>query len=267
MSNRGAPITKTSRHMIIATVSTQRSGTKLLGACLASGTQVKTLGEIFNPDATILGCFTQFVRAEGLHNLMKLPADVVLDRYFAHIFLSWRPIHFDLMFNQLEIPCLNWNPFPGFFMYGYLRSRGALVIALERDMVDAYVSGKLLEKTGVAHGYVADQNSAPEPAPLNVAAYQQYAASQQWHREQLHLAMAGYTNFHVLKYSDVAASAELPKPVHEIIGRWAKQHKLNVNPEYVQMHPAPTLKTEVNYEEVFSNIEELRSLAIRPPSP
>ena len=247
--------------MIIVTVSTQRSGTKLLGTCFGSGTQIKPLGEIFNPDRIALRCYSQFLKAEGYRTLQELPADIVLDRYFAHIFHTWRPIHFDLMFNQLEIPCLSWNPFPGFFMYGYLRSRGALVISLERDVVDTYVSGKFLERTGVAHGYVADPQHAIEPLVLDANDFTNYARTVRWHQDQLHLAMANYPNFHIINYTDLAASAKLPDNLLSFIMDWASKYQLNIDRKYIQIHPSLARKTAVNYADAFSNIGEIRDIA------
>lgn len=247
--------------MIITTVSTQRSGTKLLGTCFGSGTQVKPLGEIFNPDRIALGCYSQFIKAEGYRTLQELSAEVVLDRYFAHIFHTWRPIHFDLMFNQLEIPCLSWNPFPSFFMYGYLRSRGAFVISLERDVVDTYVSGKLLERTGIAHGYVADAQHTIEPSALDTNDFITYARTVRWHKDQLYAAMANYPSFYIINYADLAASAKLPDDLISAIMEWDSQHQLNLDRENIQIHPSLARKTAVNYADVFSNIDEIRDIA------
>jgi len=248
--------------MLVATVTMQRSGSKLLGSCFNQGTVVRSFGEVFNPDAAnVLGAFTEFVESRD-RGFRKRGSDTVLDEYFQDFTMVHGIIHFDLMFNQAEIPCLSWNPYQDLFAYGYLKSRRAVVISLERESRDCYVSGQYLRCTGAktAH-YFTDANRAACAGRfvLDIKDYRSYCQTIARHRQRLYEAMSDYPYFIKCRYEDLAQRCRLPDELVELIERSGKEHGIKVNKDLLQLLPPPIAPTSVNYRDVFENFDELGS--------
>lgn len=253
--------------MLIATVTTQRSGSKLLANCFASGTQVRPYGEVFNPDRWIVGSYKAFLAAYAAE-LQPLSGDQIMDRYFAAFgrlagedreAASSRISHFDVMFNQIEIPCPTWNPFDSYFIYGYLRSRRAVVISLDRAPKDIFVSMKYLEISNRPHvlkGEAAEEPVA-EDLTLDLDEYRRFAKSIERHRSILARAMASYEYFVRLGYEELAEQSFLPGAVRDVIVRAAREHGIPINPAFIQIHDVRVRPTGVDYARVFNNLHEL----------
>jgi hypothetical protein len=247
--------------MLIVTVSTQRSGTKLLGSCFNCGTQVRAFGELFNPDNTSGVSFATFVRSRGYNELVKLGSETALDSYFASITQEFKNIHFDLMFNQLEIPCLGWNPYSSSFMYGYLMSRNAIVISLERRLEDSFVSGQYLAVSKFPHRVPGVTTSPPVHTglTLDLDAYREYENFVSKHRKALRGVMSSYRYFARIQYSELAENRWLPNSVEMLFGRYISDHNLPLNPAMIQLHIPSTLPIGIDYREAFVNYDTLQA--------
>lgn len=252
--------------MLIATVTTQRSGSKLLGACFNKGIAVRSFGEIFHPRVSIVGSFYSYIRARGFdHELLKFGSDEIMDQYVRDQFFTVpsvenRPVHFDVMFNQLEMACTNWNPFDCEFIYGYLRTRNAVVISLCREPKDSFLSREFLAISGQSHRTRQDAPIVHDGSRHRLApgTFARYRASIKQHQERLTAAMAGYEYFIELNYDELASSLWIPQSIKETIVHCSINHGLSIDPSSIQMAPVDLVPTGVDYSAVFENIDELR---------
>jgi hypothetical protein len=246
--------------MLIATISTQRSGTKLLSQCFNAGTLVSSFGEVFNPDGFQIGGFRDFLEAKS-REICK-GHDGFLKAYFEQFEHIRRIFAVDMMFNQLEIPTVTWNPHPNFGYFGYLQAVGAVVISLERDPFDSFISMKFLQNAGgVAHRYSeADKfGDLTEVLTLDEAELVQYRDRVLWHRANLIATMAGNPYFYRLHYNTLAQTLAIPSDLRDLICQRAAEMGIAANPNEVQLQPPRILPSNVDYTRVFENYSEMRA--------
>ena len=74
----------------IATLSTQRSGTKLFGSLFNTGTEVRSLGELFNPDNTQVFSFRSYLERVGFKHAIQLGSRCATERIFRFLFSNIR---------------------------------------------------------------------------------------------------------------------------------------------------------------------------------
>lgn len=244
--------------MLIATVTTQRSGSKLLANCFGSGTQVRPYGEIFNPESRNLGSFATFLAAHS-DELTKLSANEVLDQFFACFSAIHGTTSFDIMFNQLEWPCTSWNPYDSYFIYGYLIARRAVIISLERSPKESFASAKYLEHSKRAHKLAGETGQSLQQTglTLNIEEYRAYHAAVLRQRRLLYEAMTGYEHFIRLSYADLAQCCLIPEEVREVIVAAGKPHDIKIDRALIQIHSQPVRPTGVEYARAFVNIDAL----------
>lgn len=246
--------------MLVATITTQRSGSKLMNACFWAGTEIRSLGELFFPGSDHLESFHSFLSGRTLAAAITRGAEEFLDEYFSTLLRSFGRVHFDLMFNQLEIPCTSWSRFQAPFIYGYLRSRNAFIISLERPPRECFLSSEYLNISNTAHYYVGPASSEPWSKPLialDVSKYLTYRNYVEKNRRQLHEYMAGYSNFHVLSYSELARAARLPSWLTARLAEAGQAQGFPIEAEKIQIGAASLSRTPVNYRQVFSNVDAL----------
>lgn len=247
--------------MLVVTVSSQRSGTKLLAQCFKSGTVVTPFGEVFNPDVPQLGSFFHFMEARG-RALIPQGNDALLQAYFGEFEYIHNIVSVDLMFNQVEIPTVTWNPYGHAGIYGFLRAIGAVVISLERDPLDCYVSMEYLKLApGYAHIFTKD-HSLPQVTCehlLDGSDFSAFAATLKRRRQHLKDAMAGYANFYVLPYDHLSAEQSIPDDLRNLICRAAAQQDIPLTADRIQIYEPEIYKSGINYSEFFANYHELRS--------
>lgn len=246
--------------MIIATISTQRSGTKLLGSCFQSGTAVTPFGEVFNPDVRQIGSFSEYMLARGWQET-HLGNQVLLDKYFGQFAHVCSVASIDIMFNQIEIPCVSWNDAgTNYALYAYLRQSGAIVISLERDPFDTFVSMKHLALAGGrAHPGDGEQmRRLDETARLDEAELRRYCDYVERHRAALTSDMSDYDGFFRLAFDELA-KVGLPSRLIEQIAATAHRRGVGIKPERVQIHLPAMQAGGLDYGQVFENYEILRS--------
>lgn len=246
--------------MIIVTVSTQRSGTKLLGNCFQNGTIVTPFGEVFNPDVPQLGSFAEFMKAQGWQKI-HLGNKTVLDDFFAQFQHICNFASVDVMFNQIEIPCVSWNDGGGpYALYSYLREAGAFVISLTRDPFDSFVSAKYLSLAGGrAHRkYEEGLSHLETEAEIDEAEFIEYRDRLLWHRTTLQDDMGAYELFFELDYSELVDGV-LPPRLIGAIAEVARSRGMPIDASRIQINRADIEPSGVDYASSFSNYHELRA--------
>jgi hypothetical protein len=255
-----------SMEMLLATITTQRSGSKLLASCFNTGPVVRALGEIFFPGDVSALSFASYLRLRHFSNTLSTSAETALNDYFDSIEPSLGAIHFDVMFNQVEIPCVGWNPYYEPTLYGYLKRRNAVVISLEREPAESYISQKYLEISGSAHHYKPSSGSGytGELHELDLTDYAKYLSYVKTHRGSLHSAMRGYRGFVVLPYSEMVMSGRIPLRVLTAIEETARASGNSVPADKIQLSCPKIYPTGVDYRRVFRNAEVLLSAGSHP---
>lgn len=245
--------------MIIATVSTQRSGTKLLGNCFQNGTLVTPFGEIFNPDVPQLGSFAEFMSARGRH-MARLGNKALLDGFFAQFKHVCTFPSVDIMFNQVEIPTVSWNDGGRTHaLYSYLRDAGAFVISLLREPFDAFVSMKHLALAGGrAHrGNGEELSRLAARAMLDETEFLAFRDRLLWQRKVLNRDMENYESFFELDYRELRSGYLPPRLIEALVAAGRRVgHRLD--PARIQTREADMKPSGVDYSTSFSNHDELR---------
>lgn len=244
--------------MIIAVISTQRSGTKLLGNCFQMGTVVTPFGEVFNPDVPQIGSFSEFMKARG-PRMAARGNSAVLDDFFSQFAHVCSVYAVDVMFNQLEIPCVSWNDrqIP-FALYGYLRDVLAIIVSLVRNPFDSFVSMKHLHFAGGSahHGSGDGIVALKTVLQLDENEFLAYRDHVSWHREVLGRSMSGYEFFYELSYRDLA-NGGVPESLRALIKKGASVRGMNIDPDRIQMLPPTMRPSNVAYESTFENFDAL----------
>lgn len=245
--------------MLIATLSTQRSGTKLLANCFKSGTVVTPFGEVFNPDVSYVGSFFEFMKNRGC-KLIPNGNDELLNNYFESFFGLFSIVSIDVMFNQIEIPSVTWNAHRYLSFYGYLRNIRAVVISLERDILDSFVSMKYLEISGDQPHYYTRPSEKRVFSGLSIDEYEfsMYRQNVIWHRNLIYEAMKDYNLFYQLDYSVIANNKSIPKDLIEMIFASSKEHNIEIDAERIQIHQPSIFPSKINYSELFLNYHSIR---------
>ena len=248
------------RNLLIATVSTQRSGTKLLGNCFQNGTVVTPFGEVFNPDVPQLGSFSQFMKAGGW-GMTDQGNKTVLDAFFGQFEHICSFTSIDVMFNQVEIACVSWNDGGSpYALYSYFRDTGAVVISLVREPLDTFVSAKHLSLAGGrAHRFGGEPlRQLRNNTRLDESEFCRYRDRLAWHRRTLKEEMRGYDLFFELSYSELTGG-QLPRWLITAISGAAARHGDPIDASRIQIYKAAMQPSGVNYAGVFSNYQELRA--------
>lgn len=247
--------------MIIATISQQRSGTKLLGSYLSQLPEAVSLGEAFFPDNIRPCTFRGFRKMIGGEEAMQLGSEACLDRFMEYLHILAPILQFDVMYNQIEYACVSWNSFQMPFLYGFLMSRKCIILSLDRDPLDSFVSGKYVESAGVAH-FLPDEAAGlpPDRIALDVNEYVAHRNYVLGMRRQLADLCQDYDFFLPIAYEDLTDRSKLMGMLASVMNRNAEYHMQNVRvsehyPIREKIRPTP-----VDYSQVFSNIGELRQM-------
>lgn len=218
-------------------------------------------GEVFHPDSNLAGGFRAFL-ASRQRSIAGSSGKELMDEYFATMTETRGIPSLDIMFNQLEIPCLTWNQYDSHFIYGYLKQTGSVVISLERDIFDTYVSEcYLASKGGQAHKFPHHGPSEDlQGLALDPKDYLHYRKRIVWHRARLREAMDDYRYFYRLDYARLAETQRVPPDLCEMIERMGRERRPEVTKDRIQLHEPGILPTNVEYRTAFSNYDEIRKL-------
>jgi len=152
---------------LFAVIGAQRTGTNLLREILNTNEQIAMLGEVFRPHPAPAH-WDNFCRSLPVDK--ALPASVngtgsLLDQYFAfvryrirnhwegNIKISSHAFGIDIKYNQLrDIAPAHWNSSHPFIL-SYLRSRGATLIHITRNVVHSAISTLIAAERNVWHNY------------------------------------------------------------------------------------------------------------------
>jgi len=191
--------------LFIATVSNQRSGTKLLGSLLGSSGIVLPVGEIFNPDVDLLFSFKSFLKLKGLDAVFSQGSEPTITEYFNNINHLKDIVHFDLMFNQLEYTCLSWSEYAHPFMYSHMKNMRFFVILLTRDPMEIFISNKILELTGLPHTYESEEDADEKRHVLDLkrSEFDSFRTKLAHHYSLARSSFTGYPFFYEIDYGEL----------------------------------------------------------------
>jgi hypothetical protein len=185
-------------------------------------------------------------------------------------------LQLDVMFNQLEWLSMSWNPFAYEFLYGYLRSRGAVVLSLVRNALDIFLSEKTLQLSGTPH--VFDQKGSPKSAcdiaaeklggrrvHLDPAEYASFVESLSIRRRRLRQALSGYRFFSEINYESLASAVSIDAATFDLIGDAAELHGIPRRPDGSPFTNVAPLRVPPEYDRLFENLGDLRQIDYDPP--
>lgn len=228
------------QQLLIATIATQRSGTKAFASLFATGTEITPFGELFNPDVAGPLSFRGFLQSQSLDSVFSQHPDALLDTFFRHLLLHRRKLHFDVMFNQLEFCCTSWNVHFGPYMYGYLRAKQAVVVLLTRNPRDSFQSMLQLKETGIAHQRAFEQanpktRKVSETLIVDDAALSAYSRFIEGEYDRARSFFSDYENFVEASFEEFSAAQSLPKRLVEVIRRQCSAVGLPFNEANLQL--------------------------------
>lgn len=200
------------------------------------------------------------MRARGWQET-HLGNQVLLDKYFGQFAHVCSVASVDIMFNQIEIPCVSWNDAgTNYALYAYLRQSRAIVISLERDAFDTFVSMKHLSVAGGrAHPGDGEQmRRLGETLRLEEPELQTYRNFVERQRAALFSDMDEYDGFFRLHFSELAAGGLPPHLMKDIVAA-AHRRGVGMNTERIQNH-APSMQAGgIEYGRIFENYELLKA--------
>jgi hypothetical protein len=261
--------------MLIVTVTQQRSGSKFLCSVLRRQFGLIVLGEVFNPDSLASYSYSQFLLARGFERALRDGTESTLDQYFSGFSDLGGVQQLDVMFNQLEWISMGWNRFAYEFLYGYLRSRNAVVLSLLRNALAVFLSEKTLQISGVPH--VFDQNGNPKSAcdiaaeklegrrvRLDPAEYATFAESLSIRRRRLGQAFSGYRFFSEIDYESLADAASIDAASFDLIRDAAECHGIPQRSDGSPVTNVAPLLLPPEYDRLYENLGDLRQIDCDP---
>ncbi|MDE2301451.1 MAG: hypothetical protein KGK11_02720 [Sphingomonadales bacterium] len=232
--------------MIIATVSAQRSGTKMLSSMMSSGTQILTLGEVFNPDNETPFSFLTYIKSIGMNKIFEMGSELILSKYFKGILSITGCVHVDILYNQLEYCCVSWNPFSYPFIFDYLKSRKAFIISLRRPAIQRYTSIKVLEQSGVAHFHERGQEVF-DKIQLNLSKneLQSFTLDQKKYEKLVDISFSNYIPYYNIDFDTIKAGV-IPEDLKQKISDAALAIGEYIDPKKIQMGGPSTIATPID---------------------
>lgn len=237
---------------ISVTVATQRSGTKVLGACLNAGVRAKSLGEVFHSSASAMVSLAGFLRRYpdlGQEIALGRTWDL-LDRYTLELSQLAPYVHFDVMYNNLNFLAPLWHQDPvGFPMLGYLRSRNVAIVHLVRDPLETYVSGIVAEFTDVYHkvGDRASKVFTPDQGKLETLVarrpFEAYRNDVRAFRDRVRNQLQGYPFALELDYHEILGKDGILRA--DTRTRLAALLLNGEDPRWLQVLPSPLTRPDV----------------------
>jgi hypothetical protein len=261
--------------MLIVTVTQQRSGSKFFCSVLRRQFGLIVLGEVFNPDSLASYSYRQFLLAKGFERALREGTESTLNQYFAGFSDLGGVLQLDVMFNQLEWLSMGWNPFAYESLYGYLRSRDAVVLSLVRNALDVFLSEKTLQISGIPHLF--DQNGNPKSTcdiaaeklggrrvHLDPAEYASFAESLSIRRRRLSQAFSGYRFFSEINYESLASAVSIDAATFDLIRDAAKRHSIPQRSDGSPVTNVAPLRVPPEYDRLFENLGDLRQIDCDP---
>ena len=200
------------------TISTQRSGTKLLGSCFNKGTEVLSVGEIFHDKSSSPLSLKNYVlrHPDFGPRYVVGQAFEMLDDYFSELQGLYPCIHFDVMYSNMTFfGPLWWDQPAAIPLLQYFRSRNFAVIHLQRSPADCYVSALNAEFTGKYHqtadgSVTRDSSAAKEIQEMDslVAAFGAFDYSVRANGKLVDDNFQDYSYYCKLKYEDLLEDGE-----------------------------------------------------------
>jgi hypothetical protein len=257
--------------MLVVTVTQQRSGSKWLASILRKQFGLVVLGEVFNPEWRAPYAFRQFRLARGFERAFQDETVSALNEYFEGLRHLGVVQQLDVMFNQLEWPLMGWNPFACEFLYGYLKSRDAVILSLVRDSLEVFLSEKTLRICGIPH--VFDDNDNPKSAcqvaaerlegrrvHVDPAEYVLFAESLGLRRRRLRETCSGYRFFAEISYESLADAMLIDTAIVDLIRNAAEHHGIPQRPDgSLVVIPAP-VRIRPEYDQLFENLADLQQV-------
>lgn len=167
MADRDPAVIDGSARLFVV-IGAQRTGTNILREVLNTNSHIAMLGEVLSPSPAPAH-WDNFCR--GLQRRSTLPANAgeaqtLLDRYFQfvqyRVHNHWegnrkrnsRAFGVDIKYNQLRgIEPANWDNTSFPFILGYLRSRGATLVHVTRNVIHCAISMLVASQRDVWHNY------------------------------------------------------------------------------------------------------------------
>jgi hypothetical protein len=200
------------------TISTQRSGTKLLGNCFNKGTEVLSLGELFHNQSLSPVAFRHFAQHRGDFAAKYSVGSIfeLLDAYFSELQVLYTCVHLDVMYSNLAFLSPLWWDKPGKLpLLDYFRSRNFAVIHLVRSPLECYASIVNAETSGKYHR-TADgdltggrgETKGHTDLDKSVAAFREYEETTSAFRNIVDAAFEGYQFYCRLDYESMLDEEE-----------------------------------------------------------
>ena len=164
------------------------------------------------------------------------------------------------MFNQIEIPSVTWNAHSHFSFYGYLINSRSIVISLERDILDSFVSMKYLEISGDRPHYYTPTTGKEMYDKLSIDEFEFsiYRKNVIWHRNAINESMKDYDLFYRLEYDSISENNHIPKSLIELIFLSAKANNINIDIDRIQLHEPSIFSSNIDYSKIFLNYGSIR---------
>ncbi len=200
-------------------VCNQRTGSKFLGSCLRSGGEVVSLGEIFNPNhGQALTFYSWLADYVGRPFRGRLSWDM-LDTFFSALYAQFGPVHFDLMYNQINGLSRIWQDEYGLDILKYFDSRGFFIIHTVRRPAEIFLSIKRLEATGIPHLRPEEQidiGHTETAIALDMDEFCRFEENYRKWRSAVAEALDGCRRYLELKFDDLTANGGyLPQNVQD----------------------------------------------------
>ena len=255
--------------LLIAIVTQQRSGSKWIGSLIRRRYGAASLGEVFNPDNQTLLSFRSYISKQSVNELIGSVTTLLLDCYFNELRTYLGLFYsFDIMFNQADWVNFSWR-LKQTPIYDYLKSRNDVVVLLNRNKADIFLSMKALELTNKAH-YTALDNDAgqfnwkplfrcQEKIRLDLDEYARFSDRLELDRSLIRRNFDDHERFIELCYEDVLAGQVA---VFEKMDNAIRDFGSGIGYDFRDgLSPFPGLvKSTIDYNEIFENANEIRLL-------
>ena len=185
-------------------IGAQRTGTNILREILNTSEQIAMLGEVLTPSPAPAHWdnFCRTLPVRTVHPANVSEAEALLDRYFEYVLYRIRnhwednrknrshAFGVDIKYNQLrDLAPTNWSSSSPAFILGYLRSRGATIVHITRNVIHSAISTFIASQRNVWHNY--DGAVIDRSYHLDIQECLAYARTVLKHREAFIEAVSG----------------------------------------------------------------------------
>jgi hypothetical protein len=246
---------------IFCTLAWQRSGTKFLGSCFGAGLEIKSFGEIFNPETASFVNYYEWLRKQSHLENFERVSSRLFDKFFTELLAQFGTAHFDVMLNQIHGLNPMWSENFEHFLLDFVKTRGFWIILLTRSTAEIFRSSEILSLTGVAHSDADIEIKIDNDIYLDPQQYRNFHSNINSFYKLTRKSFENYPRFVEIDFKELSSNEGiLPDRLMQFIESAIKMHSPENENPLIQIRSSKKGRSPLGLRSKIKNYDEIKEI-------